>query len=244
MLRALPVAGSRRWSGGERGGGRTGAAGEARSLAVPHRPPRRRRGPGPCGEAPPLPPHSGSTGPPGLTPRPPLRGVSSFSAAPAPDGGPPRTPTPVRRGPGPAEERSRPAVPPREGRALPSPVIPPPRLPRVLKWRSTPSPYAPLPCSLSPPAAPARVVAAPPAWPGLCGDPAPGPRLTPPLPGTRQLCSRRTGPPPPAALTCAGLTSPGRGQRYPLRDAAAFAAPRPRQAGCRLPAARGAAGMS
>ncbi|XP_071596177.1 uncharacterized protein [Heliangelus exortis] len=196
VLGALPAAGSRRRSGRVEGDGRCWRGAEprrpaAKAAAKASAPPG--PGPGPAGRRPlrrplwrqrPAGAHAASPG------------QERLPGTAGPDGGPPLAPTPVRRGPGPAEERSRPAVPPREGRALPAPEIPPPRAPRVLKWWSSPSPSPPSSRSRSLPAAPTPAEGQPPLrpGPGFRGDPAPGPRLTPPLPGRRQRRSRRAGP--------------------------------------------------
>ncbi|XP_051626717.1 basic proline-rich protein-like [Manacus candei] len=173
-------------------------------------------------------------------PRPPLGGHRGSRSAPA-AGGAPRP------------DGARTAHPHREERAAPSPEIPPPVPPRVLKWWAG-RPASPFLPPSSPPLRPAlprarpsppprpRGAAAPPSvrpGPGSAGirrqaraypgNTDPGNTATP-LPGIRQRL------PPLPSFTCAGLASRGRGQRCPPRRPSAAARP---------PAAlRGAAGVS
>ncbi|XP_063250903.1 collagen alpha-1(I) chain-like [Prinia subflava] len=208
-LRALPAAGGGRGSGGRRA---------RRALPSGRGAPGRGCGPrdrpGPGGPEPLSPPPRGA---PGLPRRPRPRG------APRPDG--------ARTGPAAG------------GATLSFPGDPSSRPPRVLKWwvGRPPSPsFSPL---SRPPRAPGARPSPPPQRRGAAAPPS-GPARAPrgsgarpaPLPGTRQRRSREHGnaspgntatPPPAAALTCAGLTSRGRGQRCPPRRPSAAASPPP-----------------
>ncbi|XP_033370471.1 basic proline-rich protein-like isoform X2 [Parus major] len=125
------------------------------------------------------------------------------------------------------------------GATLSFPGDPSSRPPRVLKWWVGRPPSLPFLLPLIPsPARPALPESAcrprpglagqpplRPSRPGLRGDPAPGPRVS------REYGNGDPGntatPPPAAALTCAVLTSRGRGQRCPPRRPWAAASPPP-----------------
>lgn len=210
-LRALPAAGSGRGNGGRRAG---------RALPSGRRAPTKDAAPGWADRS--LLRRLVEE----LSRRPGRRG------APRPDGARTAHPHRARRG------RSDARLPRRS--LLPSPSGPkmvgrPTSLPFLLPLLPSRPPTRPAPPEPArrPRPGPAGQLPFRPSWPRLSGDPAPGPRLS-------RECGngdpRNTPTPPPAAtLTCAGLTSRGRGQRRPP------SAP----LGRRLAAAlRGAAGMS
>lgn len=214
-LRALPAAGSGRGAPGGTGAA-VGAPSPAKKAA-----PSQACGPRGC-------PGAGRTGAPFAAPS---RGTGAPAAPPTPRGCTPRwRPHRARRG------RSDALLPRRS--LLPSPSGPkmvgrPPSLLFLLPLVPSHPPPSPPGARPSPPPRP-RGAAAPPSLParaprGSGARPAP-------LPGIRQRRSREYSnaspgntatPPPAAALTCAGLTWRGRGQRCPPRRPSAAASPPP-----------------